>query len=168
MLLLSKMKTMEPGLDTEHKVAASGTRRANGRYRVFEDGGQCTFCSARLVNSASVGFDSGGHPVIVRVIVVGTSYVKSCCHQLFTPAPAPTNSCLVYSRPQGSRHVHWSRLHRHRRCAVQRGDGRGHRRAGRGLAPNVRSQPLEPGDVREQQDYEPSRGLLRGTINKPQ
>lgn len=80
---------MEPGLDTEHKVAASGTRRAHGRYRAFEEGAQCTFSSARLVDIASVGLHLGGHPVVVRVIVVGTPYVKLCCHQLCTPAPLP-------------------------------------------------------------------------------
>lgn len=38
-------QAMEPGLDTEHKVTASGARRTNGRYRVLGTGrvgGECT------------------------------------------------------------------------------------------------------------------------------
>lgn len=63
---------------------------------------------------------------------------------------------------QSPRHLHWPGVHRHRGGQVQRSQRRGDGGARRGIPKDVLAEPVEPGNVRKRQDYEPSWRLLRG------
>lgn len=70
--------------------------------------------------------------------------------------------CLRVWMMQSPRYLHRPGVHRHRGRTVQGSERRGDGGARRGVSEDVRPQPVESGDVRQRQDYESSRGLLRG------